>query len=558
MLAALAAAAALAAPAPAAQAQTAGSAEPGAGRTLTVAPPSGTAPPGRRRTASDITRRALRHPRMVRLRARHPEATTRSFLLPENRWQVSVYDRGGGRRREVGQVILDDRTGRVLEAWTGVQVQWPMARGYAGAFGRRASAVYVWLPLLVLFLLPFLRPPYRLVHLDLAAVALLSVSYAFFNAAEIGASVPLAYPPLIYLLIRMLLLARSRGRGAGGEPPPLRTLVGPDFLGLAIVFLLGFRLGLNITSSNVIDVGYASVIGADLLAHGEPVYGNFPPSNAHGDTYGPANYLAYVPFELIAPWSGAWDDLPAAHAAAFTFDLACLGGLWLAGRRLRGPRLGLLLAYLWLACPFTLLAVNSGSNDALVGALVLGAFLLARRPLARGALIGVAGLTKFAPLALAPLFAAHGGGGRAVARTLAGTGAATALLLAVVIATDGGLGGLWERAIGYQAGRDSPFSVWGWYGLPGPQLAVQVAAVALALAVAFVPRRRDDVSLAALAAAVLLALQLGVSHWFYLYVVWFLPLVLIAGLAAHGEPVTGRAAGRARSTPPAAAPGRSG
>ena len=69
----------------------------------------------------------------------------------------------------------------------------------------------------------------------------------------------------------------------------------------------------------------------------------------------------------------------------------------------------------------------------------------------------------------------------------------------------------------------------------------------LALAVAFVPRRRDVATLAALAAAVLIALQLAVTHWFYLYLVWFAPLVWIALLTPAP------AAGPARSRPPAAA-----
>ena len=57
------------------------------------------------------------------------------------------------------------------------------------------------------------------------------------------------------------------------------------------------------------------------------------------------------------------------------------------------------------------------------------------------------------------------------------------------------------------------------------------------------PRRRDVRTLAALAAAVLIALQLAVEHWFYLYLVWFAPLTWVALLA-----------GSARSSPPAAAP----
>ena len=135
---------------------------------------------------------------------------------------------------------------------------------------------------------------------------------------------------------------------------------------MAIAFLATFHVALNVVDGNVIDVGYASVIGAHKLAAGAPLYGAFPPDNPHGDTYGPALYAAYAPFEALLPWSGSWDDLPAAHAAAVGFDLGCALLLWLLGRRLRDQRLGLLLAYLWLAFPFTLMVTNSGSNDALV------------------------------------------------------------------------------------------------------------------------------------------------------------------------------------------------
>ena len=40
--------------------------------------------------------------------------------------------------------------------------------------------------------------------------------------------------------------------------------------------------------------------------------------------------------------------------------------------------------------------------------------------------------------------------------------------------------------------------------------------------------RKTPAQVAALAAAVLIAVQLGATHWFYFYVVWFLPLVLAA------------------------------
>ena len=74
-------------------------------------------------------------------------------------------------------------------------------------------------------------------------------------------------------------------------------------------------------------------------------------------------------------WHGTWDDLPAAHGAAVLFDLLCCALLFLIGRRVRGPDLGIALAYAWAAYPFTLFVLNTNSNDALVPALVLAAVL---------------------------------------------------------------------------------------------------------------------------------------------------------------------------------------
>jgi len=294
---------------------------------------------------------------------------------------------------------------------------------------------------------------------------------------------------------------------------------------------MGFRIGLNVADSNVIDVGYAGVIGSNRLVHGEQLWNNFPSDNQHGDTYGPINYAAYVPFERIWPWSGKWDDLPAAHAAAIFFDLLCLGLIFLVGRALRGPPLGVMLAYAWAANPFTLYALDCNVNDAFIGALVLGAIAAAASPWGRGALIGLAGMAKFAPLGLAPLFATHTRGG-ALRFTLGMVAVFVPCL--VIVLLYGGLHEFYDRTLGFQASRGSPFSVWGLYGWTVPQTIVQVAAAIFAVAVAFIPRRRDIVGLSALSAAVLIALQLGVTHWFYLYIVWFLGPMLVA-LLGDGE-----------------------
>ena len=118
----------------------------------------------------------------------------------------------------------------------------------------------------------------------------------------------------------------------------------------ATVFLAGFRVGLNVRTSDVIDVGYSGVIGADRIWHGQSPYGHFPiegnrpkcgpadstgevrdriqtngrceSANPLGDTYGPVSYLAYLPGYWIFGWSGKWDSLPSVHFTSMLFDAA--------------------------------------------------------------------------------------------------------------------------------------------------------------------------------------------------------------------------------------------
>ena len=502
-------------------------------------------PIGHRLTGLKARAIAERVPKVIAARRGYPRSTAGVFLKGATRWQVSFYDTRK-RKKEIAQVIVDDTTGAVLEAWTGPQVAWTMARGYPGAFGRKAGALYVWLPLLVLFVVPFVDPrrPLRIRHLDLLVLCSFSVSLAFFSRGKIDASVPLTYPPLLYLLGRLAWVGLRRPTR---PPEPLRLLVPVGWLTVAVIFLLGFRIGLNVTNSNVIDVGYSGVIGADKLAHGHALYGTFPKDDPHGDTYGPVTYAAYVPFELALPWKGRWDDLPAAHGAALLFDLLAAGGLFLLGRRIRGPTMGIALTYAWVAFPFTLFALNTNANDTLVAALLVAALLVTARPVARGAMAALAAAAKFAPLALFPLLAAQPP--RRTARfALAFAATAFVCLLPAILQGEPRL--FYDRTLGFQASRDAPFSVWGLWGWPGALRAlVQAAALLFAVAVAFVPRRRDVIGTAALAGAVLIALQLGATYWFYLYVVWFFPLALVALIGRDAEPT--------RPSPPAPAAARS-
>jgi hypothetical protein len=487
---------------------------------------------------------AGRNPVVAEMTESHGRLTIAMQVTDNSVWQVGYKDADD---TEVAQVKVNGVTGAVTEAWTGYQVAWPMARGNSGQFGHVLNAPYVWIPLAVIFLVGLFdfRRPLRFAHLDLLVLLSFGVSQAFFNSADIGISVPLAYPPLAYLFCRTLWIGFR-----GGSDTGLRPSLPWRWIALAVVVLVAFRVTINIADSGVIDVGYAGTIGADRITHGETVWGEgeFPDDNRFGDTYGPANYYAYVPFELALPWSGSWDELPSSHAAAIAFDLATMLGLVFFGLRLipgeGGRRLGTLLAFAWAAYPYTTFALQSNSNDSLLAAFLAWSLALFARPVARGALLAAAVMTKFAPLALGPLYAAgYEGLGRVFSRdgrpALRGALVFTAAFLAVAAillvnpAIDPGLATFFDRTVKSQIDRTSPFSVWGQVdGIQWLQTAVFAAVSLLALAFAFLPRRRTIVQVAALSATVMIGLQLAVDHWFYLYIPWFLPGLLIALLAS--------------------------
>jgi hypothetical protein len=481
-------------------------------------------------TRAEAIAAADRDPKVRAEEREHGElGPTASF--DDGHWEVAYFSGGD----ELALVLVDPKSGEVTESWTGYQVAWKMARGYSGAFGHKLNAPYVFLPLCLIFLLGLVdwRRLWRVANLDLLVLLGFGVSHYFFNRADIGVSVPLVYPILLYLLGRSLWIG-MRGRGAGLRPVwPVAWMI------VAALFLMGFRVGLNVADSGAIDVGYAGVVGADRIAHGEPIYDNFPDDISSGDTYGPVNYLAYVPFEAIWPWSGGWDDLPAAHGAAILFDLAVFTFLILLGIRIRpgpgGQRLAATLAFGWAAYPYTAYVLESNSNDSLVAALLLATLFFAAKPLARGALLAATIWAKFVAAPLAPMYLTYQPRPEPSPQepsrpTLLFIAGALLVTIAVLLwpALNPGLETFYDRTIGIQAGRDSPFSIWGQTSLEPIRIALLIATAALSLLFALVPRQKSVVQLAALSAALLILLQLTLHHWFYLYIVWFYPLLLIA------------------------------
>ena len=478
-------------------------------------------------------------------------------------WLVKIWLGPAG---QIVEANVDDASGVVTDAWTGPQVAWKMARGYRGAFGGvKINQPWVWGVFCLVFLIGLadLRRPLSLRNLDLLMLLSPTVSLWYFNHGNVFTAVPLFYPALIWVVLRGVWI------GVTGRGSPSRSVWPAWVLLAAAVFVGGFRIGLNVQASNVIDVGYSGVIGAERIVHGEAPWGNFPiegdlkacgpadaagetreriqtngrceSANPQGDTYGPVAYESYIPGYLLFGWSGKWDSLPAAHFTSIAFDVLCIIGLWLIGRRFGGAELGAMLSFAWAAYPFTQYVSNSNTNDALLPCFLIWGFWLVSSPVARGASCALSGLTKFASLVVAPLWLTYPDR-RPSRRFIVGFVAASLAAFSVVLLEPSPLHELrvfWDRTIRWQVGRAAPWSLWDWgqyhaRGLPNLRIVqhvLQGLLVAGAVAVAFVPRHKSPLQLAALTAALLAGFELCLTYWLYTYIPWFFGFAAIAMFA---------------------------
>jgi hypothetical protein len=523
-------------------------------------------------TAKEALRAFERDPKVAAWLSRYPRSSRSHDVTYDAKagdWTVKIWWGAAG---EIAQGTVLDSTGAVTEAWTGPQVAWGMARGSPGAFGGTAiNNPWVWGAFCLVFLVGLgdWRRPFSLRNLDLLFLLSPTASLWFFNHGDVFTSVPLFYPLLVWVVLRGTWIG-IRNRGTPGAPRwPVWVLLG------ATIFLAGFRVGLNVERSNVIDVGYSGVVGAARIAEGQAPWGNFPvektapngkalkscgpadasgeirdwiqtngrceSANPEGDTYGPVAYESYIPGYLVLGWTGKWDDLPAAHFASIAFDLLTLLGLFLVGLRFGGVRLGAVLAFAWAAYPFTQYVSNSNTNDAIMPCFLVWGFWLVSRPAARGFLAALSGWTKFASLLIAPLWLTYPG--RRPSRAFAwGFVAATLAAFSILLLEPSPFHAahvFWSRTVGFQVGRDAPWSLWDWRqyharGLPDLHLVqrvLQVLLVAGAIAVAFFPRRKSPLQLVAFTGVLLAGFELVLTYWLYTYIPWFYPFAAVALLA---------------------------
>ena len=507
-----------------------------------------------------------RYPKVASWLSRYPHSGrshSATYDRKTNEWTVKIWWGSAG---EIAEGTVVDATGAVTDAWTGPQVAWGMARGSPGAFGGTAiNNQWVWGAFCLVFLVGLgdWKRPFSLRNLDLLFLLSPTASLWFFNHGDVFTAVPLFYPLLLWVVVRGTWIG-FRNRGTPGAPRwPVWVLVG------VTIFLCGFRVGLNVERSNVIDVGYSGVIGAERILHGTAPWGNFPventkkscgpadssgeirnwiqsngrceSANPEGDTYGPVAYESYIPGYAVLGWTGKWDDLPAAHFTSIAFDLLTLLGLFLVGLRFGGQRLGAVLAFAWAAYPFTQYVSNSNTNDALMPCFLVWGFWLVSRPAARGALAALSGWTKFASLLVVPLWLTYPGR-RPSWRFALGFVGATLAVFSILLLSPHPVHEahvFWNRTVRFQIGRDAPWSLWDWRqyharGLPDlhiVQHVLQGMLVAGAIVLAFFPRRKSPLQLAALTGVLLAGFELVLTYWLYTYIPWFFPFAAIALLA---------------------------
>ena len=229
----------------------------------------------------------------------------------------------------------------------------------------------------------------------------------------------------------------------------------------------------------MIDVGVAGVVGADRLLDGDDIYSEdfsseLPESgDVRGDVYGPVNYLAYVPAEQAFPWEDEWDDVPARARPALAFDLLTALALFFSGRRLRRAaatatsrwrrrprdRARLRVARLSVHAVHARIELQRLAGGARGRRLHARALIAARQGRRRGALRPHEVRDAWRWCRCSPP-----GTGERRPRTLlafAAAFAAVAVVVTLPLLPDGGLGELYDRSLGYQASRGSPFSLWG-------------------------------------------------------------------------------------------------
>jgi len=273
--------------------------------------------------------------------------------------------------------------------------------------------------------------------------------------------------------------------------------------------------------------------------------------------------LISTPVEIVAEHLSTPDGVPpevlAVRILATVAHLAVVFGLLSVGQRLFGDALaGWAMATLYLLLPCTAYGVGE-FNHVFPAALIVWAFVAYRKPAISGVLLGLACGSMFFPLFLLPLWAAFYGR-RGWLKFAAALGCVMFVLVggrALMTSVDANsflrqaIGTLDVARLAFRSGENVPlfwdegtfFSI---YRIP-----IIVAYFAMLFSVTVWPRHKTVEHLLAHSAAIIVGTQFWFTQQGGVYLLWYLPLVLMVVFRprlAHLRPPALEASAQATST----------
>lgn len=299
----------------------------------------------------------------------------------------------------------------------------------------------------------------------------------------------------------------------------------------------------------------SSAAQGPLTAQPAPAVTAAPPTMASPLISGPVGIVA----EHLAPANGLPAEVLAVRILAMVAHLAVVLGLLSVGQRLFGdPLAGWAMATLYLLLPCTAYGVGE-FNHVFPAALIVWAFVAYRRPVISGVLLGLACGSMFFPLFLLPLWAAFYGRrgwlkfGAALGGVMVFLVGGRALMTSVDANTflSQAIGTLNIAGFAFRSSENVPMfwdesSFFSLYRLP-----VMVAYFVMLFSLTAWPRHKTVEHLLAHSAAIIVGTQFWFTQQGGVYLLWYLPLVLMVVFRprlAHLRPPALEASAQSTST----------
>lgn len=211
--------------------------------------------------------------------------------------------------------------------------------------------------------------------------------------------------------------------------------------------------------------------------------------------------------------------------------LFLIGGL-ISNKKGLQNRMGVILAFAYLAFPLNTFPLIGVTNDALPAFFILlfFFFFIKQKESFSGISLAAGTMSKFVPALLFPVFSRRG---RSLKPAPIFIGAFLVTITLFIFETAWSPGFSWESTFSTQTSRLSLSSIWGQLEInSAPYMIIPIG---LSLLGFFWPKVRFTGPTAAIAAAILLAFQGGLIYWSYAYFVWISPLIFIALFAPYAK-----------------------